>query len=115
MKTRFAFLAIATVILSLSATQAAPRIKVIKLSVTNPTAETRAAENIVVSIAELKRIAPDFKPAAVIVTTSNASTIDEDTNTPQTIELPSQADDLDGDLKARLQRLRPAATGSPPK
>lgn len=100
MKIRFAFLAIATVILSLAAAQAVPRIKVIKLSVTNPTAEARPAENIVVSVAELKRIAADFKPAAVIVTTSNAATIEDDTNTPQTIELPSQADDLDGDRKA---------------
>ena len=57
----------------------------------------RPAENIVVSIAELRRIAPDFKPAATIVTTSNAATLQEDINTPQTIELPSQADDLDGD------------------
>lgn len=100
MKIRFAFLAIATVILSLAAAQAVPRIKVIKLSVTNPTAEARPAENIVVSVAELKRIAADFKPAAVIVTTSDAATIEDDTNTPQTIELPSQADDLDGDRKA---------------
>ncbi|HET6891908.1 MAG TPA: DUF4861 family protein, partial [Pyrinomonadaceae bacterium] len=99
-KKAVALVAFITVILSFSLTQAAPRIKVIKLSVTNPTADVRPAENIVVSVAELRRIAPDFKPAAVIVTTSNASTIEEDTNTPQTIELPSQVDDLDGDRKA---------------
>ncbi len=78
---------------------ATPRIKVIKLSITNPADQTRLHENIVVSIADLKRIAPDFKAGDVIVTTSDASTLDEDARTLQTIELPSQADDLDGDNK----------------
>jgi unsaturated chondroitin disaccharide hydrolase len=78
---------------------AAPRIKVLKLSVTNPADETRLHENIVVSVAELQRIAPDFKAGDVIVTTSDASTLEEDARTLQTIELPLQADDLDGDNK----------------
>jgi len=78
---------------------AAPRVKVLKTSVTNPSDELRIAENIVVSVAELRRIAPDFKPGDVIVTTSDAATLDEDARTLQTIELPSQADDLDGDGK----------------
>ena len=78
---------------------AAPRIKVLKLSVTNPSNEIRSAADIVVSVAELKRIAPDFKAGDVIVTTSDASTVEEDARTLQTIELPSQADDLDGDNK----------------
>lgn len=76
---------------------ATPRIKVLKLSITNPSGETRAHENIVVRVADLKRIAPDFKAGDAIVTTSDAATLDEDANTLQTIELPSQADDLDGD------------------
>src|SRR5213080_1252786 len=76
---------------------AAPRVKVLKLSVTNPTDEARLHENIVFSVAELKKIAPDFKAGDVIVTTSDASTLEEDARTLQTIELPSQADDLDGD------------------
>ncbi|HSQ23518.1 MAG TPA: DUF4861 family protein [Pyrinomonadaceae bacterium] len=76
---------------------AAPRVKVLKLSVTNTSDETRTAEDIVVSVPELKRIAPDFKAGDVIVTTSDAATVDEDARTLQTIELPSQADDLDGD------------------
>ena len=79
--------------------QAAPRIKVIKLSVTNPTNQPREHENIVVSVAELKRIAPDFKAGTIVVTTSSASTLDEDARTVETVELPSQADDLDGDGK----------------
>ena len=78
---------------------AAPRIKVLKLSVTNPTDQTRLAEDVVISVEELKRIAPDFKASDAIVTTSDAATLDEDARTLQTIELPSQADDLDGDNK----------------
>lgn len=78
---------------------AAPRVKVLKLSVTNPSDEARIAEDIVISVADLKRIAPDFKAGDVIVTTSEAATLDEDARTLQTVELPSQADDLDGDNK----------------
>ncbi len=78
---------------------AAPRIKVLKLSITNPTDELRLHENIVLSVAELRRIAPDFKAGDAIVTTSEAATLEEDARTLQTIELPSQADDLDGDNK----------------
>src|SRR5882762_736712 len=80
-------------------TVATPRIKVLKLAVTNPTDDTRLHENIVLGVADLKRIAPDFKAGDVIVTTSDASTLEEDARTLQTIELPSQADDLDGDNK----------------
>ena len=78
---------------------AVPRVKAIKLSVANPTDELRLHENIVLSVAELKRIAPDFKAGDIVVTTSDASTLAEDAQTLQTIELPSQADDLDGDNK----------------
>jgi unsaturated chondroitin disaccharide hydrolase len=78
---------------------AAPRVKVLKLSITNPTDQMRVAEDVVISVSELKRIAPDFKAGDVIVTTSDASTVEEDAATLQTIELPSQADDLDGDNK----------------
>ena len=74
-----------------------PRIKVLKVAVTNPNELERAHENIVISIAELKRIAPDFKAGDVIVTTSDAATLEEDARTMQVTELPLQADDLDGD------------------
>src|SRR5260370_27743617 len=50
-------------------------------------------------MAGLKRVAPDFTAADAIVTTSDAATMEEDARTLQTIELPSQADDLDGDNK----------------
>jgi unsaturated chondroitin disaccharide hydrolase len=76
---------------------AAPRVKVIKLELANPTAERREAEDVVVSVAALKRVAPDFEAGTAIVTTSDAATLDEDAHTLKTVELPSQADDLDGD------------------
>src|ERR1051325_1372115 len=79
--------------------EAAPRIKVIKLSVSNPTGQARPQEDVVVRVADLKRIAPDFKAATCIVTTSDAATLDEDGRTLETQELPSQADDVDGDGK----------------
>ncbi len=47
----------------------------------------------------MKKIAADFKAGDVVVTTSDAATLEEDARTLQTIELPSQADDLDGDNK----------------
>jgi unsaturated chondroitin disaccharide hydrolase len=78
---------------------AAPHVKVLKLSITNPTDETRLHENIVLSVADLKRIAPDFRAGDIVVTTTDSSTLAEDAQTMQTIELPSQADDLDGDNK----------------
>jgi hypothetical protein len=93
-----------------AAATAAP-IKVLKLSVTNPTAVTRAAEDIVVPVAALKRIAPDFNAGNAIVTTSDAATLNEDARTLQTIELASQADDLDGDGK--YDELVSRSTSSP--
>src|SRR5258707_3031262 len=48
----------------------------------------------------MRKVAPDFKPGAVIVTLSNASTLEEDAAVLRTEELPSQLDDLDGDGKA---------------
>ena len=95
------FLAILTLLISvpLPALQAAPRIKVIKLAVSNPSRQARTQENVVVRVADLKRVAPDFKAATALVTTSAAATLDEDARLLQTIELASQADDLDGDGK----------------
>jgi Domain of unknown function (DUF4861) len=99
MKRTFCTIVILSCLLIAGRAFAAPRVKVLKLSVTNPATETRIAEDIVVNVAELRRIAPDFKAGDVIVTTSDAATLDEDARALQTIELPSQADDLDGDGK----------------
>ena len=95
----FSKLLILTCFVIVGGISAAPRLKVLKLAITNPSDQTRLAEDIVISVAELKRIAPDFKAGDAIVTTSDASSLDEDSGTLQTIELPSQADDLDSDNK----------------
>jgi unsaturated chondroitin disaccharide hydrolase len=76
----------------------APRIKVLKLAVTNPAGEPRT-EDVVLAVADLKRAAPDFNASNAIVTTSDAATLDQDARTLATVELPSQADDLNGDNK----------------
>ncbi|MDQ3816481.1 MAG: glycoside hydrolase family 88 protein [Acidobacteriota bacterium] len=78
---------------------AVPRVKVIKLAVVNPSDQPRPQEDIVVSVAELKRIAPDFRAGDVVLTTSDAATLEEDARTLYATELASQADDLDGDGK----------------
>src|ERR1051326_5956868 len=78
-KTKFAHLVIASFLklltlsglLFLSPVFASPRVKVLKLAITNPSNETREVEDVVVSVAELKRIAPDFKAGEAIVTTSD--------------------------------------------
>jgi unsaturated chondroitin disaccharide hydrolase len=78
---------------------AAPRVQSIKLLVTNPTGVARAAENVVVSVPALAALAPGFKAGNVIITATDAATIEADARIMQTTELPSQADDLDGDGK----------------
>lgn len=82
-----------------TASSGAPRVKVLKLLVTNPTDQSRLQQDIVVSVADLKRIDPDFKASDIVITTSEAATWEEDAATVQTTELPSQVDDLDGDRK----------------
>src|SRR5580658_3747880 len=89
----------AALLLLTTALSAAPRTKVIKLSITNPSSAPRQSEDIVISVAALKRIAPDFSAGSVIVTASGAATLDQDARTLETTELPSQADDMDGDGK----------------
>jgi unsaturated chondroitin disaccharide hydrolase len=79
---------------------AEPHLLSVKLAVTNPTDQDRPAEPIVVSLAELRKIAPDLRAGTLIVTASDAATLAEDATALQTTELPSQVDDLDGDNKA---------------
>lgn len=114
-KTLFSGLLLSACVLLVTAQAwAAPRVKVIKLAITNTTSQVRAAENIVVGVAELKRIAPDFNAGAVIVTTSDAVNLLEDARVLQALELASQADDMDGDGKldeiAFQVELRPNQT-----
>jgi len=74
-----------------------PRIRVLKLAVSNPGPHARPAEGVAVPWSLLRQIAPDLTPAALVVTTSQARTLEEDEATLLTEELPSQVDDLDGD------------------
>ncbi len=60
----------------------------------------RPAEDITVQVSDLVHVAPDFRATPIVVTTSDASTLEEDARTLETIELPSQADDLNGDGKS---------------
>lgn len=88
--------------LSLSAAHfvwAEPHLKSIKVAVTNLTDENRPAEDVVLSVPKLKKIAPDFYAGSQIVTASDASTIAEDAAVLHPTELPSQVDDLDGDFQ----------------
>ncbi|HTA94483.1 MAG TPA: hypothetical protein VK769_00010, partial [Verrucomicrobiae bacterium] len=95
MKKSFAIIAACLLVVALGEpVQAQSHVKVIKISITNPSELQRNAEDIVLSILALKKIAPDFTPASTIVTTSNAATIAEDAAILETQELPSQVDDL---------------------
>src|SRR6266481_143612 len=87
--------------------QGAPQIKNIKIAISNPGDHARKAADIVIPIAQLRKIAPDFTPGSMIVTASDASTLERDASVLQTEELPSQVDDLDGDGNGeRIWRLR---------
>lgn len=74
-------------------------VKVIKLLVSNPSSDPRLRQNVTLNIAELKKIDPEFNASEIVVTTSDATTLEEDARTLETSELVSQADDLDGDFK----------------
>src|ERR1039457_4707880 len=84
--------------LAAAALDAAPRIQRIQLSVTNPFPIART-ENVVLTVAQLARIAPAFNAANAIVVATDAANFADDARLMQAAELPSQADDLDGDGK----------------
>jgi hypothetical protein len=103
---------------------AEPHLKCVKLLVTNPSDEDRPSENIVISIAGIKTIAPDFYAGSQIVTATDGSTITEDATQLKATELPSQIDDIDGDrqpdelafqidLKPRQSRIVTVTWGPP--
>jgi hypothetical protein len=58
--------------------QGAPQIKNIKIAISNPSDHARKAADIVIPIAQLRKIAPDLTPGSVIVTASDASTLEQD-------------------------------------
>src|SRR5215468_2727077 len=78
---------------------AEPHLKSIKIAITNPTDQDRRAENIVLSVPALRKIAPDIYIGSHIVTATDASTVADDAAVLHAQELPSQVDDIDGDLK----------------
>ena len=72
----------------------------IKISVTNPTDISQPAAKVVMPFSELSKIAPQLNPGSIIVTATQAATVEEDASVLEADELPSQSDDLDGDNKA---------------
>ena len=101
MKTKSALIwAVVFTLSTIQSSYAEPHLKSIKIAVTNPSDQNRPAENIVLSVAELRKIAPDIYIGSHIVTAADASTVAEDAAVLHAQELPSQVDDIDGDLKA---------------
>src|SRR5256885_2764125 len=78
---------------------AEPHLKSIKIAITNPTDQNRPAENIVLAVSDLRKVAPDIYIGSHIVTATDASTLAEDAAVLRAQELASQVDDIDGDLK----------------
>jgi unsaturated chondroitin disaccharide hydrolase len=74
-------------------------IKNVKVAVSNPGDAPWIAADVVVPISDIKKIAPDFTPGAMVITATSAATMKEDSAILETEELPSQIDDLDGDGK----------------
>src|SRR4051794_6177824 len=104
--------------------QASPAVKVLKFLGTNSSDQPREHENIVLKVRDLVATSAEFNPASFIITTNDASTLDQDWRALETIELPSQVDDLDGDgkpdeiafqipLRARQSRIISVCFGGP--
>src|ERR1700674_2894694 len=87
-------------LLSCTSAYAGSHVLGIKVSVTNPSAEERHAEPVVIPIAELRKVAPGLRAGALIVTVTHTKNVEEDAAAIQATEIPSQVDDLDNDGKA---------------
>jgi unsaturated chondroitin disaccharide hydrolase len=83
-----------------TAASAASHLRGIKVTVTNPSAAERRAEPIVISIPELRKLAPDLRAGSLIVTVTHTTDLRQDATAMQATEIPSQVDDLDNDGKA---------------
>lgn len=86
--------------LSSTTTWATPHLVGIKIAITNPTAQERSAEDIVISIADLRKIAPNLRAGQLIVTVTDSNNEAEDASKLEATEVPSQVDDLDDDGRA---------------
>ncbi len=84
----------------LGTAHAASHLLGIKVLVTNPSAEERRGEPVVIPIAALRKIAPDLRAGALIVTVTHTDNPEQDAAAIQATEIPSQVDDLDNDGKA---------------
>jgi hypothetical protein len=77
-----------------SSAQSTPPPRKILINISNPSDQPRFAEDIVVSFASLRKLAPDINAGSLLVMApGNGPSATE-------IQLPSQVDDLDGDGKA---------------
>jgi hypothetical protein len=74
--------------------RSAEKMRSIQIVVENPSNASRPAADVVVSIPELREVAPDFMSGSLRVICAPSA------DSKETIELPSQVDDLDGDGKA---------------
>ena len=72
----------------------AEKVKSVTVAVENPTDMARPAADVVMAIADLRKIAPDFQAGSLRVVCDPAE------GPKESQELPSQVDDLDGDGKA---------------
>src|SRR5882724_3752027 len=86
-------------LLSLTAA-ASPALLGIKVSVTNPSDQERRREQVVIPIADLRKIAPNLRAGSLIVTATKSANVQQDAATIEASEPPSQVDDLDEDGKA---------------
>ncbi|HEV3042079.1 MAG TPA: DUF4861 family protein [Candidatus Angelobacter sp.] len=82
------------------AAHAASHLRGIKVAVTNPSGQERRAEPIVISIPELRKIAPDLYAGSLIVTVTRTPDLQQDGAVLQANEIPSQVDGLSSDSKA---------------
>src|SRR5215467_440740 len=91
---------LSAVLLHSNIAQASSHLLGIKVSITNPSAEERRAAPVVISISDLRKVAPDLRPGALIVTVTHTQSLEQDATALQATEIPSQVDDLDDDGKA---------------
>ena len=75
---------------------ATTHIKGIKIAIENPSANDRPHAEVIISIVDLRKIAPDFTPGSLRVTAKDATTLEQDAAALKATELPSQVDDLTG-------------------
>src|SRR5882762_6635305 len=63
-------------------------------------ATLRNSESVVIPISELRKVAPDIRAGALILTVTHTADVEQDAAALQATEIPSQVDDLDNDGKA---------------